>query len=231
MPATGGMPMPGGWTMSMTWMRMPEQTWTSAAASFVGMWVVMMVAMMFPSLVPMLCRYREGLGRTSETRLGALTTVVAFGYFFVWTVFGMIAFAVGVSVAEITMQQPALARTIPIAAGVVVVIVGTLQFSAWKMHRLACCRTEPENCGLLARDAGTALRYGLRIGLDCSYCCGGFMAILLVMGIMNLGVMFVVTAMITIERLAPAYERVARMIGAVVVAVGLFLIVRAGMLW
>jgi predicted metal-binding membrane protein len=54
MSAMGGMPMPGGWTMSMAWMRMPGQTWPGAAASFLGMWVVMMVAMMLPSLVPML---------------------------------------------------------------------------------------------------------------------------------------------------------------------------------
>jgi predicted metal-binding membrane protein len=54
MSASGGMPMPGGWTMSMAWMRMPGQTWPGAAASFLGMWVMMMVAMMLPCLVPML---------------------------------------------------------------------------------------------------------------------------------------------------------------------------------
>src|SRR5258708_5601191 len=48
----GGMPMPGGWTMSMTWM--PGQDWSGATLSFLGMWVVMMIAMMMPSLVPML---------------------------------------------------------------------------------------------------------------------------------------------------------------------------------
>ena len=64
MSAMGGMPMPGGWTMSMAWMRMPGQTWPGAAASFLGMWVVMMVAMMLPSLVPMLWRYRQAVGRT-----------------------------------------------------------------------------------------------------------------------------------------------------------------------
>src|SRR6185436_5751056 len=69
MSAMGGMPMPGGWTMSMAWMRMPGQTWTSAAASFVGMWVVMMVAMMLPSLVPMLRRYRRAAGRGEAPRV------------------------------------------------------------------------------------------------------------------------------------------------------------------
>jgi predicted metal-binding membrane protein len=52
MSAMGGMPMPGGWTMSMAWMRMPGQTWPGAAAAFLGMWAVMMVAMMLPSWSP-----------------------------------------------------------------------------------------------------------------------------------------------------------------------------------
>src|SRR6185369_7255672 len=89
MPSTGGMPMPGGWTMSMAWMRMPGQTWPGAAAAFLGMWTVMMVAMMLPSLVPMLWRYREAVGRTGEARLGRLTVLAGAGYFSVWTVFGM----------------------------------------------------------------------------------------------------------------------------------------------
>ena len=71
MSAMGGMPMPGGWTMSMTWMRMPGQTWPGAAASFLGMWIVMMVAMMLPALVPMLRRYREAVDQTGRARLDA----------------------------------------------------------------------------------------------------------------------------------------------------------------
>ena len=55
--------------MSMTWMRTPGQTWPGAAASFLGMWVVMMVAMMLPSLVPMLWRYRQAVGRTDGAHL------------------------------------------------------------------------------------------------------------------------------------------------------------------
>ena len=67
MSAMGEMPMPGGWTMSMAWMRMPGQTWPGAAASFLGMWVVMMVAMMLPSLVPMLRRYRQAVDRPAAS--------------------------------------------------------------------------------------------------------------------------------------------------------------------
>jgi predicted metal-binding membrane protein len=101
MSAMGEIPMPGGWTMA--WMRMPGQTWPGAAAAFLGMWVVMMVAMMLPSLVPMLWRYRQAVGQPGETRLGRLTALVGVGYFFVWTVFGMAAFPLGVALAALEM--------------------------------------------------------------------------------------------------------------------------------
>jgi len=120
MAAMGGMPMPGGWTMSMAWMRMPGQTWLGAAASFLGMWIVMMPAMMLPSLVPMLWRYRRAVAGAGETRLGRLTVLVGLGYFFVWTVFGLAAFPLGAGLASIEMQQPALARAVPIAVGVAI---------------------------------------------------------------------------------------------------------------
>jgi predicted metal-binding membrane protein len=226
MSAMGGMPMPGGWTMSMAWMRMPGQTWPGAAASFLGMWVAMMVAMMLPPLVPMLWRYREAVGGTGQARLGRLTALVGLGYFFVWTAFGIAIFPLGVALAAIEMQQPALARAVPLLIGVVVLIAGALQLTAWKARQLACCREAPGRGGTPPADAGMAWRHGLRLGLYCSRCCAGLTAILLVMGVMDLRAMAVVGAAITAERLAPAGERVARAIGAVVVGAGLFLIAR-----
>jgi predicted metal-binding membrane protein len=222
-----GMPMPGGWTMSMAWMLMPSQTWLGAAASFLGMWVVMMMAMMLPSLVPMLRRYRQAVGRTGATRLGPLTAIVGAGYFIVWTVFGMAVFPLGVALADVEMQQPALARAVPIAVGAVVLIAGALQFSPWKARHLSCCREAAGRGRTLPADAGTAWRHGLRLGLHCSQCCAGLIVILLVLGVMDLRVMAVVAAAITIERLAPAGEHIARAIGAVVIGAGLFLTARA----
>ncbi len=227
MSAMGGMPMPGGWTMSMAWMRMPGQTWAGAAASFLGMWVVMMVAMMLPSLVFMLRRYRQDVGRTGATRLGPLTAIVGAGYFFVWTAFGMAVFPLGATLAELEMQQPGLARAVPIAAGVVVLIAGALQFSPWKARHLACCREAPGRGRALSADARTAWRHGLSLGLHCGCCCASLIAILLVIGVMNLYAMAVVAAAISVERLAPAGERVPRAIGAVVIGAGLFLTARA----
>jgi predicted metal-binding membrane protein len=227
MAAMGGMPMPGGWTMSMAWMRMPGETWPVATASFLGMWVVMMAAMMLPSLVPTLWRYRQAVAGTGEAHPGRLTALVGVGYFFVWAVFGMAVFPLGAGLAEIERQQATLARAVPIAAGVVVAVAGALQLTAWKAHHLTWCREAPGRDRTLPTNARTAWRHGLRFGLHCSYGCSGLTALLLVIGVMDLRAMALVTAAVTAERLAPAGERVAQAIGAVIVGAGLIMIARS----
>ena len=220
----GGMSMPGGWTMSMAWMRMPGETWSAAAASFLGMWVVMMVAMMLPVLVPMLRGYRKALATTTTTRRLSLTVIVAAGYFAVWSAIGAVVFPLGAVLAAAEMQQPVLAQAVPLAVGMAVLLSGALQLTAWKANQLACCREPVERGVSVAADAAGAWRCGVRFGLRCSLCCANLTAILLVLGVMDLRVMAVVTAAITLERLAPAGERVARVTGGVVIAAGLALI-------
>jgi predicted metal-binding membrane protein len=219
-----GMAMPGGWTMSMTWMRMPGQTWAGAVASFLAMWVVMMIAMMLPSFVSMLWRYRQAVGWTDQTRLGWLTVSAASGYFFVWTILGMAVYPVGVGLAAAEMHNAALARAVPLAVGFVLVIAGAFQFSSSKAHQLACCRDALVGGRILPADGGAAWKHGLRLGVHCSYCCANLMAMLLVVGVMDLRAMIAVTAAITFERIAPAGRRLARIIGLVVVGIGLSLI-------
>jgi len=224
MSAVGGMSMPGGWTMSMAWMRMPGQTWLGAAAAFLAMWVVMMMAMMLPSLMPTLWRYRRAVGAEGGTRLGRLTALAGAGYFAVWAVFGLSAYPLGVALAAVAMRLPAVARAVPMAAGAVVLIAGLLQFTAWKARQLDCCRETPGCGGVLQADAGTAWRYGTRLGLRCSYCCAGLTASLLVVGVMDFRAMAVVTAAVNAERLAG--RRVARAIGVAVMGAGFVLIAR-----
>lgn len=224
MSAMGGMPMAGGWTLSMAWMRMCEQSWLGAAASFLGMWAVMMVAMMLPPLVPMLRRYRRAVG---GPRLGRLTALAGAGYFGVWVLIGIVIYPLGVALAAAGIQLPALARAVPFAAGVVVLLAGALQFTPWKARRLAGCRAAPGYGRGLPASHSAAWRHGVSIGLRCSSCCGNLMTILIVLGVMDLHAMALVTAAIAAERLAPAGEHVARAIGAIVIGAGLFLIAQA----
>jgi predicted metal-binding membrane protein len=230
MSSMGEMPMPGGWSISMMWMPMPGQTWPGAAASFLGMWIAMMLAMMLPSLLPTLWRNRMALEGSGAQRVDRLTVSLGAGYFVVWIALGAAIFALGAALARIEMQVPALARATPITAGIVVLIAGALQFTAWKSRQLACCRETPGRGGILPPDPVTAWRHGLRLGVHCSLCCTGLTAILLVTGMMDLRAMAVVTAAITLERLAPTGERFARAFGVLGVGSGLFLVARAALL-
>jgi predicted metal-binding membrane protein len=237
MPAGGTMsmawmPMPGGGAMSVAWMPMCGQGWGDAAASFLTMWTVMMVAMMLPSSVPLLWRYRHSLGRTGALPGALLIALVAAGYILVWTLLGAAVYPLGAAITVVTMRFPMLARAVPLATGLVVLLAGGLQFTRWKAHQLACCR--PDRCrespgcgGALPAGAVAALRHGLRLGVHCSQCCAGLTAVLLVTGIMDVPAMVAVAAGITLERLAPAGERIARFIGVLVVGAGLLLIAGA----
>ena len=147
--------------------------------------------------------------------------------FFAWTLFGMAAFPLGVALAEAEMRYASLARAVPIAVGVAVVIAGVFQLTSWKAHHLAGWRKTPVHWHPLPADVNTAWRHGVRLGLHCVHCCAHLMLVLLVIGVMDVRVMAVVTAAITAERIAPAGERVARVIGAVAVGTGVFLTARA----
>ena len=213
MAAMPGMDMPGGWTMSMAWMRMPGQSWPGAAATFLGMWTVMMIAMMLPVLAPALSRYRETHRR--EGRLNTLTTLVAAGYLTAWILFGAVSYPLGVALAEAAMRMPAISRGIPLAAGAVMLIAGTLQFTRWKARQLACCRELPGLGGWSG---------GWRLGVQCVRCCLGPTAVLLVAGVMDLRAMALIAVAICAERLSRAGERMARVVGTGFIVTGLILI-------
>jgi predicted metal-binding membrane protein len=110
---------------------------------------------------------------------------------------------------------------------VVVLLAGLLQLTTWKARQLACCREAP-GCGrALPADAATAWRHGLLLGVRCGRCCAGLMAVLLCIGVMDLRAMAIIAAAITVERIPPGGERVARATGAVLVVAGLGLVARA----
>ncbi len=133
----------------------------------------------------------------------------------------------GVALAAAAMHLPGLSRAVPSAIGVVVLFAGLLQFTGWKAKQLACCRQAAGCSSSIPASTGKALQQGLRFGFHCVQCCFGLMIILLIIGVMDLGMMAVVAAAITAERLAPARMPVAQITGALVALAGLFLIARA----
>jgi predicted metal-binding membrane protein len=223
---SGGMPMPGGWAMSMAWMKMPGQTWPGAASAFLAMWTVMMLAMMLPSLVPALSSYRRSMGGLEERRVARLTLLSGLGHFFVWLLFGAAVYPLGALAAAAEMRSPALAKSVPIATGIALLLAGAVQLTGWKARLLRQCRDAP--CDPTRRgNAGAAWRHGLRLGARCALCCIGFMTILIVVGVMNLATMAAVTAAITVERLAPNPERAARAAGILTLAAGAVVVLQS----
>jgi predicted metal-binding membrane protein len=215
----GGMEMPGGWTMSMMWMRMPGQTWAMSGATFLLMWLAMMVAMMLPSAMPMLNSYRRWLAGDGANGISML--VVAGGYFGVWMAIGFVTYIASVSWAYATMHWGGLSHLVPFLTGAILVLSGAIQFSRWKLAALKRCR-DPLACAVAQTPSGreSAWRYGVKQGASCAVCCAGPMLALLVLGAMDLTIMALIALVITLEKLAPNPELIARISGSMALLFG-----------
>lgn len=217
-----GMEMPGGWTMSMAWMRMPGQGWLSSAATFIGMWALMMIEMMMPVFLPEAVRFRRASEAAGRDRAAMC---FAAGYFGVWIAVGIAIFPLGVAFAELAMRSDAVSRATPLLGAVVVMLAGVSQFTGWKLRQLARCRHEGACCRT-ARAPG-AFRAGARLGQRCVACCAGLTAVLLVIGVMDLLAMGLLTAAICGERLLKAGAGAARLTGAALLVGGAAQVLRA----
>ena len=107
--------MPAMSEMPMAWMPMCGQTWWGFAASFIGMWTVMMAAMMLPSLLPTLRQYRGALHLAGKPNVDTQTAFAGAGYFAVWTLIGVMVFALVAALAHFEMTCPVVARVAPLA--------------------------------------------------------------------------------------------------------------------
>jgi len=221
----GGMPMPGGWTMPMMWMVMPGENVWKTAWMFLLMWQAMMVAMMLPSTWPMLALYRRvavfsGLAHAS---LGAL--VVAAGYFSAWLTFGAVAFGAGFGISSWAMHSETVSNLVPAAAGLALVLAGIYQLTPLKQACLKHCR---EPVLYLSHEwrpgIGGAFQLGLHHGAFCAACCWALMVIQMILGVMNLGIMILIAAIIGTEKLWKRGPALARVVGVCTIAAGVALI-------
>jgi len=224
---SASMPMPGGWQMSMAWMRMGS--WLAATVMFCLMWLAMMVFMMLPSSVPVLMLVRRTAEFRGESHPEALSWTVAAGYFLAWSGFGLLAYAAGVGCAQAAMVSETFSRAVPWLTGAAVVIAGIYQFLPAKAACLRHCRDPLLLVAHMRQGWRGALHLGLHHGAFCVGCCWALMVIQLVLGVMSLPLMIVIAGVIAWEKLAASSTLPARVAGAVAVLAGAWILTRAAL--
>jgi predicted metal-binding membrane protein len=185
---------------------MPGMT-LGALGFFATVWVVMMVAMMFPAVAPTVLAYdrlREGLRARGEGAVADATGVFVAGYLVVWTMVGLAAYTGYELVRAIEPAFLAWDEAGRYVAGGVIVAAAVYQATPLKRACLANCRTPMTVLAERWRDGRAgAFGLGIRYGSWCLGCCSALMAALFALGVMSLGWMALITVFIVGERLLP----------------------------
>jgi predicted metal-binding membrane protein len=212
-----------GWWSTVDRMRgMDDGPWTALGTFgwFLGVWVVMMAAMMFPSLAPTVALY----SRMTRGRIAPL--LFTGGYLVAWAAAGVAAFAVARSGGAIAGDVLAWDRAGRWVAGATLLVAAAYELTPLKDVCLAKCRSP---LGFLLgawRDGRMgSLQMGVRHGAWCVGCCWALMASLLALGVMSIAWMAFVAALIAAEKTLP-WRRVATYTTAgLLLALGLLLLV------
>ncbi len=188
-------------------------------------WIVMMAAMMFPSIAPMVimhARIEEGKRRQGrETEFGT-TTLFVLGYLLTWAAAGLIAYGIIEAGRALSLDFLAWDRAGPYVAGGVIVVAAIYQLTPMKDVCLRHCRS-PMTFLLMRWKSGRAgaVWMGLEHGGWCVGCCWALMAALIALGVMSLGWMLFIAALIAIEKLLPWKAVANRSIAVLLVVLGL----------
>jgi predicted metal-binding membrane protein len=196
------------------------------AAVFLGMWTTMMVAMMFPTIAPIVLLHR--LVTRRRGRGVSRTVAFAAGYLTVWSLAGVVPLAVLIGFRRVAHDSTWVAT----AAGGVLVLAGLYQFTPWKQLCLRACRTPMTF--LATHDFGTGLRgtfrAGLSHGLYCLGCCWALMAVLLVVGLMNLTWMAAIAVVFLAEKNWRRGAALTIVVGTAVTVLGVVVLVHPSFL-
>jgi predicted metal-binding membrane protein len=193
------------------------------AGVFLAMWVTMMIAMMFPTVAPIVLLHRMVM-RRAEAGPGRTIAFVA-GYLIAWSVAGL------VPLAALLVFRSVTDWTAP-AAGLTLVVAGLYQFTGWKKTCQRACRSPLTF--LSTHDFGTGLagsaRVGIVHGLYCLGCCWALMTVLFVVGLMNLAWMAVIAVVFLIEKHWRHGLGFTRVLGTAIAALGIAVLVQPGIL-
>lgn len=173
---------------------------------FLWMWLVMMAAMMLPSVWPMVLAHAAMANAHARSRMLAALSCALFvvGYLISWCAYGVVAYAAYRGIAAVGPEWLAWERHGALAAGLVVIAAGLYQLTPYKRVCLQHCISPLSFIAQRWRPGLPAALYlGAKHGLWCVGCCAGLMLLLFVLGIMSLFWMGVVTALIFIEKIVP----------------------------
>jgi len=174
---------------------------------YVTVWVVMMAAMMFPSVAPTVLMYdrlREGHRARGKGASADATALFVAGYLLVWTAAGLAAYALFELVRAIDPAFLAWDEAGRYVTGGVIVAAAVYQVTPLKQACLAKCRSPMMFLAERWRNGRAgAVELGVRHGAWCLGCCWALMAALFAVGIMSLGWMALVAAFIAAEKLLP----------------------------
>lgn len=188
---------------------------------FLGMWVAMMTAMMFPSVAPIALMWSNAIARSSKG-MQRLRRMLAFlgGYLLGWTLYGALVFGVLLGIAALAQREPNSMRWL---GGALLLFAGIYQLTPLKRVCLRHCRSPLMFVMQHAAYTGRMcdLRVGLHHALYCVGCCWGIMVVLIAMGIMNVGAMAVLAIVIGLEKLWRHGEFLSRALGLTFVAASL----------
>jgi predicted metal-binding membrane protein len=202
---------------------MASSTTGLRATLFIAIWVVMMVAMMFPTAAPMILAFHqvEVSKRQSDDAFASAWAFVT-AYLLVWTLAGVAAYAVVASIQIPAIRNAFGPTSVAQFSGAILIAAGIYQLTPLKEAWLYECRT-PINTTSWYREKTGAFRLGLHHGAYCVGCYLLLFAILFPLG-MSIGAMAVVTLIILAEKMLPRPTLVSYAIGAVLVLYGALVI-------
>jgi predicted metal-binding membrane protein len=194
-----------------------------------SMWAVMMTAMMIPTAAPMILLFAKvHRSRKEQQRPFVPTGIFLLGYLAVWSSFAAAASVVQWGLHSAALLSPMLVSTNPFLGGALLVAAGLYQWSPLKHACLSNCRSP---LGFLMAEwregAKGTFVMGLRHGAVCLGCCWVLMALLFVLGVMNLLWIAALASFVLIEKVAPAGAWVGRLTGFLLAGWGAWMIVSA----
>jgi predicted metal-binding membrane protein len=191
---------------------------------FLGLWLVMMTAMMLPSVAPVAVLWTRLIGAAAAGVSRAVRmSLFLSGYLLVWAAFGAVAFAALSGSGRLLTSSPAAAKWLGVA---IFITAGSYQLTPWKDWCLRHCRSP---VGALMyyigfNGRGRDVRVGVHHGATCAGCCWGLMIVLIAVGVMNVAVMAGLAAVILAEKLWRHGRPLGQAVGVVLITAGVLAI-------